>query len=96
MLVTMVDFTNREKTIVLQFQDMSKIFENSPRGQGLVVPRTKKAMGMRCTGPPAKFELEKICTKACLLQRVALGMTWDNLDDLSHSWFSMRKAYEYF
>eukprot|EP00435_Cladocopium_sp_Y103_P058873 s657_g20.t2 len=24
---------------------------------------TKKAMGMRCTGPPAKFELEKICTK---------------------------------
>ena len=75
---------------------MSKMFENSPHGQGLVVPRTKKAMGMRCTGPPAKFELEKICTKARLLQRVALGMTWDNLDDLNHSWFSMRNAYEYY
>jgi len=24
---------------------------------------TKKAMGMRATGPPAKFDLEKICTK---------------------------------
>ena len=26
-------------------------------------PRTIKKMGMRCTGPPAKFELEKMCTK---------------------------------